>query len=104
MTRQAPELMIALGARKPGMTIARWLYGELRGAILDGRLHRGARLPATRDLASRYRISRGVVVEVFEQLRDEGYLSSMVGAGTTVRLDVSEDPLARLPSASPSPP
>jgi GntR family transcriptional regulator/MocR family aminotransferase len=95
MPRQASELMIALAARRPGTTIARWLYGELRAAILDGRLLRGARLPATRDLATRYAISRGVVVGVFEQLREEGYIASRVGAGTTVRLQLSEDLLAR---------
>src|SRR4051794_21073630 len=97
MPRQAPELMIALAERRPGTTIARWLYGELRGAILDGRLRRGARLPATRDLAARYAISRGVVVEVSARLREEGYVASRVGAGTTVRLQVSEDLLARAP-------
>jgi len=95
MPRQAPELMIALAERRPGTTIARWLYGELRTAILDGRLRRGARLPATRDLAGRYGISRGVVVGVFEQLREEGYVTSRVGAGTKVRLQVSEDLHAR---------
>jgi len=97
MARQAPELVIALGHRRPGTTIARWLYGELRAAILDGRLRRGARLPATRDLAARYAISRGVVVAAYEQLREEGYLASRVGAGTTVRLQVAEDLLAQAP-------
>jgi len=62
MARQAPELPLALGHRRPGTTIARWLYSELRAAILDGRLRRGARLPATRDLAARYAISRGVEI------------------------------------------
>lgn len=95
MPRQAPELSIALAARRPGTTIARWLYSELRAAILDGRLPRGARLPPTRELAVRYRISRGVVVGAFELLREEGYITSRVGAGTTVRLEVAEDLLAK---------
>jgi GntR family transcriptional regulator/MocR family aminotransferase len=91
MPRRAPEVTIALAHRQAGTTISRWLYGELRGAILDGRLPRGARLPATRDLAARYGISRGVVVGVFEQLREEGYIASRVGAGTRVHVHIPED-------------
>src|SRR5262245_37150353 len=43
-----PEL--ALGPRPPNTTLTRWLYDELRRAMLTGRLKRGTRLPATRDL------------------------------------------------------
>ena len=32
----------------------RWLYTELRGAILDGRLKPGARMPSTRSLGMQY--------------------------------------------------
>src|SRR5215831_11648266 len=53
-------------------------------AILDGRLRPGTRLPATRDFARQYDVSRGVVVDVFEQLSLDGYVSSHVGAGTWV--------------------
>jgi GntR family transcriptional regulator/MocR family aminotransferase len=75
MARQAPELTIMLADRRPGVTLGR--------------------LPATRDLATHYGISRGVVVGAFEQLREEGYVTGRVGAGTTVRLQVSEDLLAK---------
>src|SRR5689334_4736743 len=105
MSRRAPELTLALAHRPPGTTIARWLYGELRGAILDGRLPRGARLPATRDLASHYGISRGVVVGVFEKLREEGYIASRVGAGTRVHVQIPEDllPVAQRRGKEPRP-
>jgi hypothetical protein len=43
-----PEL--ALGPRPPDTTLTRWLYDELRGAMLTGRLRRGMRLPAIRDV------------------------------------------------------
>jgi hypothetical protein len=66
-----PEL--ALGPRPPDTTLTRWLYDELRRAMLTGRLKRGTRLPATRDFAGQHGISRRVVVNVFEQLRTEGY-------------------------------
>ena len=104
MPRQAPALDLVLGKRARGATLASWLYDELRAAILDGRLARGARMPATRDLATRYGVSRGVVVGAFEQLGDEGYLTSRVGAGTTVRARVAEDYLPSAPHAAPPPP
>ena len=62
----------------------RWLYTELRAAILDGRLKRGARLPSTRSLAQQYGLSRGTVTTAFEQLQAEGYTRTEIGSGTYV--------------------
>ncbi|MEU4236400.1 PLP-dependent aminotransferase family protein [Actinoplanes sp. NPDC026619] len=56
----------------------------LRDAINNGRLPGGARLPATRVLATDLRISRGVVVEAYQRLIDEGLATGRTGAGTTV--------------------
>jgi GntR family transcriptional regulator/MocR family aminotransferase len=41
-------------------------------------------LPASRDFAQQYGVSRGTVVSVFERLQSEGYLASHVGSGTWV--------------------
>jgi GntR family transcriptional regulator / MocR family aminotransferase len=82
---------LALGPRPPDTTLTRWLYDELRGSMLTGRLRRGMRLPATRDFAAQYGVSRRVVVNVFEQLRTEGYLLSRVGSGTRVSDQLPED-------------
>jgi GntR family transcriptional regulator / MocR family aminotransferase len=62
----------------------RWLYTELRSAIIDGRLKSGARLPSTRNLAAQYSLARGTVVAAFQQLQAEGFVSSEVSAGTFV--------------------
>jgi len=62
----------------------RQLYQRLRSAILEGQLASGARLPATRTLAVELGVSRTTVLAAYEQLRDEGYLDSQIGAGTTV--------------------
>jgi GntR family transcriptional regulator / MocR family aminotransferase len=62
----------------------RWLYTELRSAIIDGRLKFGARLPSTRNLAAQYGLARGTVVAAFQQLQAEGFVSSEVSAGTFV--------------------
>ncbi|GGO08885.1 GntR family transcriptional regulator [Microbispora rosea subsp. aerata] len=57
---------------------------EVREAVRSGRLVPGTRLPATRDLARDLGLSRGVVVEAYEQLVAEGLLESRTGAGTRV--------------------
>ena len=62
----------------------RWLYEALRSEILAGRLGTGARLPATRDLARQYQLSRGTIVNAFELLKSEGYLEGSIGSGTYV--------------------
>jgi GntR family transcriptional regulator/MocR family aminotransferase len=66
------------------MPITRWLCVALRGEILAGRLRPGVRLPASRDLARQHGVSRGAVVNAFEQLRAEGYVEGSVGSGTYV--------------------
>ncbi|MBO3752262.1 PLP-dependent aminotransferase family protein [Streptosporangiaceae bacterium NEAU-GS5] len=57
---------------------------ELREAVRSGRLSQGTRLPSSRDLARDLGLSRGVVVEAYEQLVAEGFLESRVGVGTRV--------------------
>lgn len=57
---------------------------QLREGVRDGRLARGTRLPATRELARQLDVSRGVVVEAYAQLTAEGYLATRRGAGTVV--------------------
>src|SRR4029077_3995272 len=84
MAKKLSTLPLNLRGPKPRMPLYRWLYEELRSAILAGRLHPGARLPATRDLAAEYRISRPTIVTAFEQLRSEGYVEGKVGSGTYV--------------------
>ncbi|QSQ23192.1 PLP-dependent aminotransferase family protein [Pyxidicoccus parkwayensis] len=86
--------MLSLPPRQSGTTLTQWLYEELRRAMLSGRLRRGASLPTTRALAAEYGISRRIVVEVFERLRDEGYLHARVGVGTRVSENLPEDSLA----------
>ncbi len=75
---------LTLNRRPRDQTLVRWLYGELRLAILEGRLRPGTRLPASRDFAGQYGLSRGTVVNVLERLQAEGYVSSRVGFGTWV--------------------
>lgn len=84
MAKHASTLELSLNERPARAYLGRWLHGELRNSILDGRLRPGDRLPATREFAQQYGLSRGTVVSVFERLQSEGYLLAQVGAGTCV--------------------
>src|SRR2546422_5619014 len=84
MPKQATTLPLSVRQPALGTPLYRWFYEALRAAILEGRLKPGARLPATRDLAEQYRLSRATVVSAFEQLNSEGYVEGKVGAGTYV--------------------
>ncbi|MDE0448061.1 MAG: PLP-dependent aminotransferase family protein [Spirochaetaceae bacterium] len=70
--------------RDSGVPLYRQVYRSLRAAILSGRLQPGTRLPATRAAALELGVARNTVVAVFEQLADEGFVSSRVGDGTRV--------------------
>ncbi len=81
---------LALGARNPGVTLYRWLYDEIRGAILDGRLQPGIRIPSSRSISRQHRVARGTVVSALEQLSAEGYIRGRVGSGSFVRGSVPD--------------
>src|SRR5437879_7034209 len=84
MPKEAATLPLSLAGPRADRDVYRWLYEELRAAILAGRLRPGSRLPATRDLAQTYRISRPTAVTAFEQLKSEGYVEGRAGSGTYV--------------------
>src|ERR1700753_1541784 len=71
-------------APAPGRGLTSWLAEALRAGIRDGRLRPGTALPATRVLAQDLGVSRGVVVEAYQRLREEGLVSGHSGAGTTI--------------------
>src|SRR5215510_7178122 len=103
VTKAATALDLPLGDPRPSDKIWRWLYDEIRSAILSGRLRRGSRLPATRELARQYGVSRGTVVMAFEQLHSEGYLEGRTGDGTYVNGSLPEDFLTARPSPTVDP-
>lgn len=82
-TSNAPELLLPLD-RDGGEPLHRQLEQGLRDAIRTGRLSADVTLPSTRLLAGQLGVSRGVVVEAYEQLTAEGYLAARPGGATTV--------------------
>jgi GntR family transcriptional regulator / MocR family aminotransferase len=79
----APELLIRID-RDASAPLRAQLEGELRSAIRAGRLTAGAPLPSTRALAADLGLSRGIVVDAYEQLLAEGYLIARQGSATIV--------------------
>lgn len=90
--------------RRSRVPLQRQLYDEMRTAILSGRLAPGARVPATRVLASDTGTSRNTVSGAFDQLLSEGYLEGKVGSGTYVARMLPEDLLRVTRQPGPSRP
>lgn len=97
-TSSAAELLIEMHRKGDGGPLHRQLEKELRAAIGSGRLAAGSVLPSSRTLAGQLGLSRGVVVEAYEQLVAEGYLTSRHGGSTRVSPRASGQPTA--PSGS----
>lgn len=70
--------------RSQKLPIIRQIYEQIRLNILSGELSEGEKLPSTRDLAENLQVSRNVVLEAYEQLIAEGYMTSIRGSGTYV--------------------
>lgn len=77
-------LLKPLLSRGSGLPLHRCLTDGLRGAMLDGRLRPGHRLPPSRTLARGLGIGRNTVIAAYDQLTEEGFLEARVGAGTFV--------------------
>lgn len=60
------------------------LYHAIREGILSGTLQSGRRLPATRELARQYGISRGSAATAYDMLLADGYIITEIGRGTYV--------------------
>ena len=83
--------------RDGGEALHRQIEAAVRDGIRTGRLRVGTPLPPSRALASDLGVSRGVVVEAYQQLVAEGYLTSRPGGYTEVAIGPE-------PAAPPLPP
>src|ERR1700744_5715885 len=103
MSKQETFQDLSLGPPSGKQDLWRWLYTELRAAILDGRLKPGARMPSPRSLGAQYSLSRGTVVAAFDQFQAEGYTRTEVGWGTPVAPGVPDGrfPATRRPANLP---
>ena len=67
--------------RKSDSYLYEQLYEQLKQQILSGNMKAGQRLPATRELAAEYQISRNTVINAYYQLEIEGYIKPVTGSG-----------------------
>src|SRR5580700_8200463 len=84
MTSAGTDFLQLSPGTAPARGLTAWLVSAIRAAIMDGRLRAGTALPATRLLAGELGVSRGVIVEAYQRLADEGLVSARPGAGTRV--------------------
>src|ERR1700761_9266198 len=94
-TRTDSGLLVMLG-HDGHVPLHRQIETSIREAIRAGRLPRGSSLPPSRALAADLGVSRGVVVEAYQQLAAEGYLASQSGGYTRVAAGPAP-PAAALP-------
>lgn len=83
-------VLAALSARRgladrPHERYAERVHAALAHAILDGHIAPGTRLPSETELAAHFGVSRPVVRQALERLRDEGAVRSVRGSGSYVQ-------------------
>lgn len=78
-----------LGRRSLSDTV----FEHLFRAIKSGAYSEGERLPTEQDLASEFQVSRPIVREALQRLRDQDLVSSRRGAGSFVRNSGLRNPL-----------
>ncbi len=76
----------ALGDAELKTPLYAGLADRLRGAITDGRLPAGARLPSERELTLSLGLSRSTVARAFQELREQGYIRTRQGSGSVLHL------------------
>jgi len=81
-SRAEPGLDLHLELPRGGKTEA--LAAAIRGAVREGRLAPGTRLPPSRSLARDLGVARNTIAEVYGLLTAEGWLLARTGAGTWV--------------------
>ncbi|WP_445188901.1 MocR-like pyridoxine biosynthesis transcription factor PdxR [Pseudonocardia sp. Cha107L01] len=97
-----PDILVGLDRAQP-RGLREQLERELRGAIQDGRISAGTRLPPSRTLADDLGVARSVVVEAYGHLVADGYLEARQGSVTRVLPVATSAPPAASPDAGPTP-
>jgi GntR family transcriptional regulator / MocR family aminotransferase len=94
---RASELLVELD-RASSEPLRRQLETRLRAGIEDGSLPDGMRLPSSRSLAEQLAVSRGVVVDAYEQLIAQGILLSRPRQVPVVRAGQTPTPAPPRPA------
>src|SRR5215469_14759683 len=101
--RTNSELLVML-RHDANVPLHRQIETSIRESIRAGRLPRGSTVPPSRMLAADLGVSRGVVVEAYQQLSAEGYLTSRAGGHTQVTAGPAPPAAAPRPAPAQRPP
>lgn len=84
--------MLPIGPFEPDANspLYRQLYSSIKNLIVSGRLEKGSRLPATRELAGQIGLNRTTISAAYELLESEGLITGHVGRGSFVAASGSE--------------
>src|SRR5260370_10038681 len=72
--------------------LSRQVFQQLKDSIHCGKLSKGAKLPATRQLAGLLGLNRTTISAAYELLESEGLISGQVGRGSFVTGVPGRDP------------
>ena len=70
--------------RTKNISLTKQIFEQLRSKILKKELTPGEKLPSSRKLSSELKVSRNIILEVYDQLLAEGYLDTRKGSGTYI--------------------
>ena len=92
MGKITPQILVTFIRinKKPGKTINHQLYEQLKNGIYEGMLRPFDRMPSSREMSVELKISRNIVLQVFDQLKMEGFFESKTGSGTFVSKNVDK--------------
>lgn len=97
------QLPIRIDARSPH-TLQGQIVAQFHDLIRGGRLRPGSEIPSSRELSEQLHVSRNTVVEAYEILVEEGYVTTQRAVGTFVAESIPDDSLAvgagRLPAGA----
>src|SRR5260370_41850060 len=84
-----PALMLEPESEVP---LYRQLYEQIRALVRSGKLGRGDRRPATRELAGLLGLNRATVSAAYELLEKDGMVQGHVGRGSFIAADIEVSP------------
>ena len=70
--------------RTKNISLTKQIFEQIRSKILKKELTPGEKLPSTRKLSLEFKVSRNLILEVYDQLLAEGYLDTHKGSGTYI--------------------
>jgi GntR family transcriptional regulator / MocR family aminotransferase len=92
MGKITPQILLTFISinKKLSKTINSQLYEQLKNGIFEGMLRPCDRMPSSREMSKELKISRNIVLQVFEQLEIEGFFEAKTGSGTFISKNVDK--------------